>query len=259
MARTGVFGRSGVGKSWMFGWFLERTLPDFDYAFHIDIEDEEKGLSEPPDALLKTFYCDREFASQTVEIDGREVIMPVAVFLKNRKVRMVPDGLTPTETYTVFAEICEATMAVGKQGGSVHLSTDEAHNIIPETNDLDQRIERALSGGRKKGVEWTFCTQRPKKIHSMAFTQMNYGIFFHLPKDADRMKVHNSVSFDAYHKLEEMGERECYIEDADTSTLKHVDTNDLERTRPHYAKDDGIADGVLQSVGDEVSVPQNDA
>ena len=139
----------------MFGWFLEKALPQFDYAFHIDLEDEEKGLSEPPDALLKTFYCDPEFAEATVEIDGREVILPVAVWLRNRKVRMVPDGLTPGELYKVFAAISEEAMEGGKQCASVHLSSDEAHNLIPDIgDDLDQRIERMLSGGRKKGVEW---------------------------------------------------------------------------------------------------------
>lgn len=253
MARTGVFGRSGVGKSWMFGWFLEQVLPEFDYAFHFDIEDEEKGLSEPPDSILKTFYCDKEFAEKTVEVDGREVILPVAVWLKNRKVRMIPDGLTDSEKYEIFAHISEAAMEVGKQGGSVHLSSDEAHMVIPEADDLDNRIERMLSGGRKKGVEWAFCTQRPKKVHSMAFTQMNYGIFFHLPKDADRMKVNGSVGFDAYHMLEEMGSRECYIENADTSELKLVDTETLERQTNHYAKDDGVADDTLDSAGETVN------
>jgi hypothetical protein len=238
----------------MFGWFLESVIPDFDYAFHVDLEDEEKGLSEPPDALLKTFYCDPEFAKTTVTIDGREVILPVAVWLRNRKVRMVPDGLTPEEVYEVFAAVSEAAMEVGKQGASAHLSSDEAHNLIPDIgDDLDQRIERMLSGGRKKGIEWSFCTQRPAKLHAMAFTQMNYGIFFHLPKDADRMKVNGSVGFDAYHMLEDMGERECYIENADTSDLQHLHTEDLERETPHYAKDDGIADGVLDAAGESVS------
>lgn len=252
MARTGVFGRSGVGKSWMFGWFLEQVLPKFDYAFHVDVEDEEKGLSEPPTSMLKTFYCDKEFAESTVTVDGREVSLPTAVWLRNKKVRMVPDGMTDSEKYEVFAEISEAAMEVGKQGASVHLSSDEAHMLIPDADDLDNRIERMLSGGRKKGVEWAFCTQRPAKLHSMAFTQMNYGIFFHLPKDADRMKVNGSVGFDAYHMLEEMGERECYIENADTSELQHLMTDELNRETPHYAKDDGIADDALDAAGDIV-------
>jgi len=251
MARTGIFGRSGVGKSYFFGSVLEQTVSEFDYSVHFDIEDEEVGMSLKDGGLFKSFYVDREYANQVVEYQGREISLLQAVILKYRKVRVIPDGLTEGEQRDLFKEICEVAMVVGAHGHSMHLSADEAHIIIPDSGDLPDAVERVLTGGRKKGVEWTFCTQRPASLHPTAFTQMNFGVYFHLPKDNDRMKVNNSSGFNAYHRLENMSEREAYIENLDTGKLAHVDTDTIERVYPHFSGDDGIADEVLSDLGEE--------
>ena len=64
MARVTVLGRSGTGKSYYCGYLLEQAVPDFDFAVHFDVEDEETGLSHPDhDPLYKTLYVDQERAS----------------------------------------------------------------------------------------------------------------------------------------------------------------------------------------------------
>lgn len=252
MARTGIFGRSGVGKSWFFGKYLEDTIPQFTYAVHFDKEDEEIGLSREGDSLLKTFYIGKEEYHEEVEYQGRRMPLVTAVILENKKVRIVPEDLTPEENRELMAQVSDLAMRVGETDATFHVSADEAHEFIPEVgDDLDERTVRMLTGGRKKGVEYAFCTQRPAKMHEDAFTQLNHGIYFELSKDNDVAKVNNSCGFNAYTMLDGLGTRTCLVENLDTGDLKEVSTEDLERTRPHYADDDGIADEVINSFGGE--------
>lgn len=252
MARYGIFGRSGSGKSWFFGYLLERLVERFDYAVHFDPDDEEQGLSIDGNALFKTFYVDAEFAQSEVEYDDRQMGLVEAVILENKKVRIVPDGLTSDELVDLFGRVSKLAMEIGKTDANFHLSGDEAHNLVPAVgDDLDERIERMLTGGRKKGVEWALCTQRPAKLHGDAYTQMNYGIYLSLTKDEDIAKVNGSTNFNAYEYLKELKPREYIIEDLDSGETKQYTTDEHERQHPHLAPDDGEADVVLDEVAEE--------
>jgi len=247
MARAGVFGRSGSGKSWFLGWYLERVIPRFDYAVHFDVEDEEQGLSRKEDPMLKTFYVDIEFADKTVEYEGREMPLVAAVVLKNKKVRVVPDGLTDGEQMQLFNDLSRLAMEIGKTEANFHLSADEAHQVVPNIGDsLPDGIVRVLTGGRKKGVEWVLCTQRPAKLHDDAYTQMNMAAYFSLTKDVDIAKVNGSSGFNAYTYLPTLDEREYIFEDLDAGEVARQSTNNLDRENPHLAQDDGVADDVLE-------------
>lgn len=256
MARTIGFGRSGAGKSWYFGKYLEDAVPKFDYAVHFDMEDEEQGLSVKDDPVFKSFYVDDEFYNSRVEYKGKEMPLTSAVILHNGKVRVVPDNLTPSEQRELFAQISKLAMEIGKAGHNIHLSADEAHNILPDIDDsLDDRIVRMLTGGRKKGVEWAFFTQRPSNLHEEAWSQANYGIYFSLTKDVDLARVENSSNIPAYRLLPEMSPRRFYIEDLDNGDIRFVSTDNMDREHPHFAEDDGVADDVLESAaeaGEEV-------
>lgn len=260
-ARTHIFGRSGVGKSWFLGWYLERTIPNFDYAVHFDIEDEEVGLSERGQAILKTFYVDDEFFGQRVQYKDREMPLVHAVILHNKKVRIVPDNLTPEEQRELFAQISELAMKVGKHPDlTFHISADEAHQVLPDVgDDLDDRIVRMLTGGRKKGVEWMVSTQRPSNLHDEAFSQANFGYYFSLTKDVDVARVNGSSNFNAYQLLPDLGTREFLHEDLDAGNLYRRSTEDLERQYEHYAQDDGVADETIhESVEDAEVIEMTD-
>lgn len=254
-ARTHIFGRSGVGKSWFLGWYLERTIPNFDFAVHFDIEDEEIGLSESGTSMLKTFYVDDEFFEQEVVYKERRMPLVSAVILHNKKVRVVPDNLTPEEKQELFAQICELSMSIGETEANFHISADEAHTVLPAVGDsLDDRIVRMLTGGRKKGVEWMVATQRPSNLHDEAFSQANYGYYFSLTKDVDVARVNGSSNFNAYQLLPELGTREFLNEDLDSGNLYRRDTEELERDFTHYASDDGVADQTIDESVDGAEV-----
>lgn len=248
MARTVEFGRSGSGKSWYLGCCLEDIVPQFSLAVHFDIEDEEQGLSRQEDGVFTSFYLDEEFFNTVVEYEGREMPMLQAVILKNRHVRVVPDGLTRNEMREAFAQICHLAMDVTDNGNDVnfHVSADEAHQVLPDVgDDLDQRIVRMLTGGRKQGVEYWFATQRPANLHEEAFSQANYGVYFSLTKDVDIGKVNGSCGFNAYTELPKLDKREFILEDLDSGELRKQSSENMERQRPHIADDDGVADDVL--------------
>lgn len=258
MARTHIFGRSGVGKSWFLGWYLERTVPEFDYAVHFDIEDEEVGLSEKGRAIFKTFYVDDQFFEQRVVYREREMPLIHAVILHNKKVRIVPDNLTPEEQRELFAQICELSMKVGKTEANFHISADEAHQVLPDIgDDLDDRIVRMLTGGRKKGVEWMVSTQRPSNLHDEAFSQANYGYYFSLTKDIDVARVNGSSNFNAYQLLPDLDTREFLMEDLDRGKLFRRSTDEMEREHEHFAGDDGVADETIMGSVEDAETLQD--
>lgn len=237
MARIVILGASGSGKSWYAGWMLERAAPNFDYVIHFDIENEEVGLSDSSDPLLKTVFVD--------EKRYERLNLPQVVY-RNQQVRVVPEGLTLEEMRELYGRLCRTAMilAAEEDVGTVYVSCDEAHNVVPQENNLDDRIERLITGGRKYGAEVQHTSQRPQLLHKTALSQVDRAIYFRLGEDNDISKVQKQAEVNA-HKLRELGKRECIIENRDSGEWMIQDTEELSRHRPHYSGDDGIVDEVL--------------
>lgn len=245
MARTNILGKSGTGKSWMLGKYLEEVVPRFPYGVHFDLENEEKGLTIPG-----RDGTDPVFASLYVDQQGREEWDIPATIARHGKLRVVPDGLTKQEMVDLAAEIAKTAMHLTDDpDASFHLSFDEAHNIAPNQN-LDERISRAITGGRKRGLEWAAATQRAQNIHEDILTQANWGIYFRMTGDSDLYKVDASIdAFSAHEQLPKLADRECIIEDKASGDWYIYDTETIERAHPHLAEDDGTADDFLEAAG----------
>lgn len=258
MARTVIFGKSGSGKSWFTGQRIAEILePDdeedeFEYAIHIDLEDEEKGLSLDGDALLKTFEVDKELLRGQVVVDpddppeyipeeelkdGPVIALPKWVVYKNKYVRAVPDGLSDAEELVLVEMMSDAALATG----DCHFSMDEAHRIAT-VGKIGPRLETVITGGRKRGVEWAFITQRPQAIHKQIIAQADIGCFMKLTSERDVLKADKlAESFDAEDVLPSLPTRVVLIEDYDEGDAYRINTEDLERAYPHVAGDDGKA------------------
>lgn len=243
MARTLVAGSSGYGKSWELGRYLENVVPEFDYAIHYDPDDEEAGLAskgeggEPP--VYKTLYVDRRALAGEWDIP--------ATIRKERKLRIVPDGLNDEQTIHLLALCCKTAMEITGGEPDFHLSVDEAHNVIPK-GQVHSHISRMLTGGRKRGLEWAVATQRLQKIHEDAISQSNYGIYFCL-SGRDAKKVNGETVFDAEAELPPLDRYECIYENRNNGEWWRVNTSERSRAHPHVAEDDGKADEFLVSQG----------
>lgn len=258
MARTVIFGKSGSGKSWYTGQRLAEILepddPDleFERAVHLDLEDEEKGLSLEGDALLLTFEVDKEALRGQVLVDesdppdfipekelrdGPIIALPKYVFYQNKYVRVVPDGLSDSEVVALAELMADAAMLAG----DTHFSMDEAHRVAQQ-GKMKQRMEDLITGGRKREVEWAFISQRPQLLDKTIIAQADIGCFFQLTSERDVMKADSlAESFDAEDVLPGLPDRTVIIEDYSSGEVRKVDTNDLERAYPHVASDDGKA------------------
>jgi hypothetical protein len=258
MARTVVFGKSGSGKSWFTGQRIEQILepddPDdeFEYAIHVDLEDEEKGLSVTDDPLLATFECDEELLRDQVVVDpddppeyipeeeladGPVIWLPKWVVYRNKYVRTVPEGLTADEQVVLTEMMADAALMTG----DCHFSMDEAHRIAT-TSMIRDRLETVITGGRKRGVEWAFITQRPQAIHKQIISQVDIGIFMKLTSERDLKKADAlAETFDAEETLQQLPTRVAIVENYEDGSARRIDTEDLERKRPHLAGDDGKA------------------
>jgi DNA helicase HerA-like ATPase len=238
MARVTVLGRSGTGKSYYTGYLLEQVVPDFTYAVHFDIEDEEKGLSDPDhDPLYKTLYVDKEKAAA--------ISWPKAIY-NHRKLRVVPEGLTTEEQREVYAQIADATMALCKDAtpdATAFVSCDEAHNIVKQSA-FAERVERMITGGRKHGVECLHISQRPQLLHTTVISQADRRVYFAISDDNDLGKIDAQAGFPA-SRLKDLPARVCIVENKDSGEHEKLDTNGIGRQRPHYSGDDGLVDDKL--------------
>lgn len=239
MARVLIAGGSGMGKSWEVGRLLENVVPSFSHGVHLDLENEEVGLAaegedgSPP--IFKTLYLDEQGL--------REWNIPETI-RRERKLRVVPDGLTDDEQVRLAALICHTAMQIGQhEEFTFHFSVDEAHDVLPKAG-IESQISRLLTGGRKRGIEWAVATQRLQNIHEDAITQASNGIYFGMG-GRDAQKVDGYTIFDAKNELPQLEQRECIHEDRDTRQWTVVDTDSRTRAHPHQASDDGIADEYL--------------
>jgi len=238
MARVTVLGRSGTGKSYYTGYLLEQTVPQFDYAVHYDIEDEEVGLSDADhDPIYKTLRVDQEVARR---------ISWVRAIANHRKLRVVPQGLTTDEQREVYAQICEAAMSLCSEhdpDATCFVSCDEAHNIVNQSA-FDERCERLITGGRKHGVECLHISQRPQLLHTTVISQADRRVYFAVSDDNDLGKIDRQAGFPA-SRLKDLPKRQCIVENKDSGEHERVDTDGIGRERPHYSGDDGIVDESL--------------
>lgn len=275
MSRVAIFGMSGSGKSWYTGKKIADILEpedeedEFEYAIHYDLEDEEVGLSQEGNALLKTFECDGDLLRRQVIVDedeppsyipereledGPVIALPKWVVYKNKYVRVVPVGLSDEERKVLAEMMADAALMTG----DCHFSMDEAH-VLARQGSIGDRLERLITGGRKRGVEWCFITQRPQAIHKQIIAQADIGVFFQLTSDRDLTKADALAEyFDAEETLPGLGSRIAIVENYQTGTAQKVDTNNLERAYPHIAGDDGKADDKWMSDGEVVEKPDRD-
>ena len=238
MARMVILGASGSGKSWYAGAVLEDSAPTFDYAIHFDPEDEEVALSAAEyDPIYTKLKIDKQ-AYETMNL-GK-------VISRNKKVRVVPEGLTGEEMEDLYGQLCAIAMKLAKDlgAGSVLVSCDEAHNVVHE-GSLDERVERLVTGGRKHEAEVIHCTQRPQLIHKTILSQSDKVVYFRVGEDNDLGKI-DSQSEVPRREIKALGKRECIVENRDSGEWVKISTEtDVERQRPHFSGDDGKLDDTL--------------
>lgn len=229
MARMTILGSSGTGKSWYAGWMIENIAPELEYGIHLDYEDEERGLSRAENPLYETAAIDEDLLSTDFE----------SVLRRDKRLRVVPDGLKKSEIQDLAESLADAALEVG----DCFFSWDEAHNVAGK-HEIGDRLERLVTGGRKFGVEWLAVTQRPQKLHEDILSQSNVSVYFAVDSDRDLKKVDESSSVDI-DRIRELDERQAIIENHGTGDVKAIDTNNLDRKYPHVAGDDGKAEDVL--------------
>lgn len=229
----------------------------FRYAVHIDPEDEERGFSDPDDPVLLTYTATSDNIARYVKFreqpeyipddewaEGPEVLLPKWVFYRNRYVRVVPDGLTDGELKVLVEMFADAAM----KAGDTHFSLDEAH-LVATKHNIGSKLMRLATGGRKRGVEWLFITQRPQKMHEDLLSQSDYTIYFELrDRDRDKAAEKSEAIEDAEDTIESLGKRRAIIEDFDRGVYHEFSTEDLEREIPHVAGDDGRANRTYEGL-----------
>lgn len=236
MARVVVLGRSGTGKSYYTGYLLEQTVPEFTLAVHYDIEDEETGLSDRNhDPLYRTIKVG---ADEARSINWRRVLA------RQRTLRVVPVGFTEEEMRKLYAGICRFVMELCRgREATAFVSCDEAHNILTQSA-FPTACERLITGGRKHGVECLHISQRPQLLHTTVISQADKRVYFGISDDNDIRKIDKQSSFSA-QRLNDLSSRTCIIENKNSGEWVEVDTNGVDRRRPHYSGDDGIIDSHL--------------
>jgi hypothetical protein len=240
----------------------------FEYAVHIDVEDEEQRFSAADDPVLLTYTATQENIRKAVQFsgdapdyipenaleDGDTILLPQWVLYKNKYVRVVPEGLTDEELQVLVEMLADAAM----KAEDTHFSLDEAH-LVARKHGIGKKLMRLVTGGRKRAVEWVFITQRPQKLHEDILSQSDYTVYFELrDRDRDKAAEKSEAMENAEEKIESLGKRRAIIEDFDRGEWVEFSTEDLERDIEHVSGDDGRANEVYEGLLDGMDVEGTD-
>jgi len=85
---------------------------------------------------------------------------------------------------------------------------------------------------------------RPVSLHTHAIGLTDRRIYFRVDEKNDLRGLREVTTFNA-DKLQRLKDRECIIENKSSGEHVRESTDNWNRLRPHFARDDGIVDAAL--------------
>jgi hypothetical protein len=190
MSRVGLAAKSGWGKSFNAQLWLERNLPEQDFAAILDYKDEYRGLVrgvEPSNS--RTDLCSWYIAgpdqvewsaahwARVIESAGRVVIPRFRI--DNDDWRQVV-GAVCTACRRLYEDHPRADLLV---------AIDEAHIAAPQLKGYFEGTKKAATTGRGEGLSSLWVTQRLSELDETIIAQWDEQILGGFSSDADLGKI----------------------------------------------------------------------
>lgn len=261
MSRVGLAAKSGWGKSYNTQLWLEKNLPEQDYAAILDYKDEYRGLVDGvPPATRETDLCAWYIAGPN-EVD----LSPAqwAAILEDAGRVVIPRYRIDGDDWReVVGNVCAACRRLYEDHPKAKILTaiDEAHIAAPQQQGFPEATSKAATTGRGEGLSSLWVTQRLSEMEETIIAQWDEQILGGFSSDADLGKisvdypseVHDTRSSYVGHLPDEIrvdGENlpvrkftnnagdtigSEWIRSNDSGLIERVDTGDVPMASKHY-------------------------
>jgi len=199
MSRVGLAAKSGWGKSYNTQLWLERNLPEQDFAAILDYKDEYRGLVrgvEPSNS--RTDLCSWYIAgpdqvewsaahwARVIESAGRVVIPRYRI-----------DG---DDWRQVVGSVCGACRRLYENHprSDLLVAIDEAHIAAPQRQGYPEATKKAATTGRGEGLSSLWVTQRLSELDETVIAQWDEQILGGFISDADLRKINVDYPADVH-------------------------------------------------------------
>ncbi|USZ73243.1 ATP-binding protein [Natronosalvus halobius] len=196
MSRVGLAAKSGWGKSYNTQLWLEKNLPDQDFAAILDYKDEYRGLVrgvEP--SSPETDLC-RWYIAGPNEVDLSPTQWAAILEAGGRLVipRYRIDG---DDWRAVVGNVAAACRRLYEDHpkAKILLAIDEAHIAAPQKGKYPEATKKAATTGRGEGLSSLWVTQRLAELAETIAAQWDEQILGGFSSDADLGKI--SVDYPA--------------------------------------------------------------
>lgn len=160
MSRVGLAATSGWGKSYNAQLWLERNLPDMDYAAILDYKDEYRGLVDGvPPSNAKTDLC-RWLIAGPDEVE-KSVEWWQAVIEQAGRVVIARYRIDGDEWRQVCGRVASAMRRIFEDHPNARslLAIDEAHVAARQRGKYPESIKKAAKVGRGEGLSTLWISQ----------------------------------------------------------------------------------------------------
>jgi hypothetical protein len=165
MSRVGLAATSGFGKSFNAQLWLEKNLPDMDFAAIMDYKDEYRGLVEGVEpSNPDTDLCKWVIAGPN-ELD-KSVGWWQAVIERCGRVVIPRYRIDGDEWRQVCGRVASAMRRIFEENprATSLLAFDEAHTVAPQVGKYPESIKKAAKVGRGEGLSTLWITQELQDI-----------------------------------------------------------------------------------------------
>lgn len=186
MSRVGLAAKSGWGKSYNMQLWLEKNLPNQDFAAVMDYKDEYRGLVEGvAPSNEKTDLCKWYIAGP-----NQTAFTPAqwAAVLEEAERLVIPryriDG---DEWRDVVGSVAAACRRLYEQHpkADILLAIDEAHLAAPQQGKYPEPTKKVATTGRGEGLGSLWVTQRVAELDETIISQWDESILGGFSSDND--------------------------------------------------------------------------
>jgi len=261
MSRIGLAAKSGWGKSYNTQLWLEKNLPDQDFAAVLDYKDEYRGLVEGVEPSNPDTDLCNWFIAGPKQVDWGPKAWKQVIDQGERVViaRYRIDGDDWRQVVGAVAAACRRLYEENPRA-KILLGVDEAHIAAPQQGAYPEATKKAATTGRGEGLSSLWVSQRLAELDETIIAQWDEQILggFSSQNDLNQIgvdypaDVHDVRASErcpslpapiqadgenvALRKFEEDGQTvgSEWIRSNDSGLLERVNTGDVAMSSTHY-------------------------
>ncbi|MFW6025339.1 MAG: helicase HerA domain-containing protein [Candidatus Woesearchaeota archaeon] len=210
-----ILGKKGSGKSYLTAqiiqYFYDHNLRD-----HIILLDNSKDYITDKNLNFLSYLEIEKIKDQYKKFNLLKFINQYQHSLLDFS------GLTRSKFYEISNNIAEQ---IYNKTENILLIVDECYMFLPKGQNKENSFEQLISGGRKKGIDQIYITQRAQQMNLLIYDQTDYLISFRMQEDRSIKKIRKFFPEIKENYFRNLGERECIVYNG--KEIEKKDRNEL--------------------------------